>query len=160
MEEHFHRLRRIYMPPYRYKCIECGALLKIASGVILKEETPMKAIKVYRGMRNPDLLNTAGEVVVTVNEQLLPLAPSLKICKHSPGGFNWGYGGSGPAQLALAILLDYLGDKAKAFHLHQEFKWKIIAPLPAEKDWELTGDQIDTIVREIEERRKPRGTQA
>ena len=30
---------------------------------------------------------------------------SLAIARHSPDGFGWGDGGSGPAQLALAILL-------------------------------------------------------
>ena len=30
---------------------------------------------------------------------------SLAVARHSPNGFGWGYGGSGPAQLALAILL-------------------------------------------------------
>lgn len=27
--------------------------------------------------------------------------------RHSPDGFSWGYGGSGPADLALSILVDY-----------------------------------------------------
>ena len=31
---------------------------------------------------------------------------SQKIINHSPDGFNWGYGGSGPAQLSLAMCLD------------------------------------------------------
>ena len=37
-----------------------------------------------------------------------PLSPlkSQSIVNHSPDGFNWGYLGSGPAQLALAILLE------------------------------------------------------
>ena len=37
----------------------------------------------------------------------LPLSPkdSQKIVNHSPDGFEWGYGGSGPAQLSLAIVL-------------------------------------------------------
>ena len=30
---------------------------------------------------------------------------------HSPDGFAWGYGGSGPSQLALAILDSMTGDK-------------------------------------------------
>jgi hypothetical protein len=29
-------------------------------------------------------------------------------CKHSPDGFNTGYNGSGPSQLAFAIIMDYL----------------------------------------------------
>lgn len=31
-------------------------------------------------------------------------AESLAVRNHSPTGFAWGYGGSGPAQLALAVL--------------------------------------------------------
>jgi len=55
---------------------------------------------------------------------------------HSPTGFEWGYGGSGPAQLALAILADATGDEDLAIELHQTFKWEVVAKLPKEK-WEL-----------------------
>ena len=39
-------------------------------------------------------------------------------------------GGSGPAQLALAILADHLGDDEQALNLYQRFKWAVIAELP------------------------------
>ncbi|MBN2286928.1 MAG: hypothetical protein JXI43_10805, partial [Tissierellales bacterium] len=48
---------------------------------------------------------------------------------HSPDGFCWGYGGSGPAQLALAILLKFT-DRETACNLYQKFKWEMIATLP------------------------------
>lgn len=32
---------------------------------------------------------------------------SFKLRVHSPDGFSWGYCGSGPAQLAMAVLLKY-----------------------------------------------------
>jgi hypothetical protein len=54
---------------------------------------------------------------------------SQKAYNHSPDGFNWGYGGSGPAQLALAILLE-VTNKEEAIKYHQDFKWEIIAKLP------------------------------
>ena len=57
----------------------------------------------------------------------LPLEPSLKLADHSPTGFSWGYGGSGPAQLALALLLDITSDPDKALSYYQEFKWSIVA---------------------------------
>jgi hypothetical protein len=50
---------------------------------------------------------------------------------HSPTGFEWGYGGSGPADLALNILLRFVG-RERAEELHQAFKWRFIAPLPEE----------------------------
>lgn len=71
---------------------------------------------------------------------------------HSPDGFEWGYGGSGPADLALNIceiavahmnilpadamyrvgLWDDSTCSGEAWALHQDFKWKFIAPVPEE----------------------------
>ncbi len=61
--------------------------------------------------------------------ELLP-GPSQKIWNHSPDGFNWGYGGSGPAQLALAVCFKLTRDRDMAVTLHQAFKRDIIAGLP------------------------------
>lgn len=46
---------------------------------------------------------------LVVRQTKLDPRRSQKLWNHSPDGFEWGYGGSGPAQLALAILLDALG---------------------------------------------------
>ena len=54
---------------------------------------------------------------------------SQVLYNHSPDGFEWGYSGSGPAQLALALLLDATGDKIAALKYHQEFKEKFRRPL-------------------------------
>jgi hypothetical protein len=56
--------------------------------------------------------------------------PARRSWNHSPDGFAWGYSGSGPAQLALAILLR-LTDKRTAVANHQMFKTDVIAGLPA-----------------------------
>jgi len=50
---------------------------------------------------------------------------------HSPDGMEWGYGGSGPSDFALNILLHFI-DRKFAYYLHQDFKWKFIATLPHE----------------------------
>lgn len=70
----------------------------------------------------------------------LKLSDSLKLWNHSPSGFEWGYGGSGPAQTALALLFDWTGDAKVAIGLHQPFKFLIVAGLP--HSWTLTGQQI------------------
>lgn len=54
---------------------------------------------------------------------------SLQVRNHSPSGFNWGYAGSGPAQLALAILLEVI-PRDYAERLYQDFKFDFIAKLP------------------------------
>ena len=59
--------------------------------------------------------------------------PSKKIHNHSPTNFNWGYGGSGPAQLALAIMLKLTG-KSDGY---QDFKFKVIAGIPPAKDFDI-----------------------
>jgi hypothetical protein len=61
---------------------------------------------------------------------------------HSPSGFSWGYGGSGPADLALCILLDMgLSDRI-AWQLHQSFKTAHIATLAQGKPWQLDDHQV------------------
>jgi hypothetical protein len=84
-------------------------------------------------------------VIVTVNGR--SLNPRLDLYNHSPTGFEWGYCGSGPAQLALAILADHLRDDRSALNLHQRFKWNVIAELP-HRGWTLTSPEIaEAIVR-------------
>jgi len=69
----------------------------------------------------------SGEVLL--NGKPLDPGPSQKIINHSPDGFSWGYGGSGPAQLALAILLELYGREWAEVN-YQGFKWGCIAGLP------------------------------
>lgn len=76
-----------------------------------------------------------------------PLQERQDIINHSPTGISWGYGGSGPAQCALAILLDYLGDEEKAKAHYQNFKFAVIARLPQNSGWTLSGLQIEHSLR-------------
>jgi hypothetical protein len=71
-----------------------------------------------------------------------PLAPRLDLMNHSPSGFAWGYGGSGPAQLALAMLADALGDDARALALHQAFKSEVVAGLAKDRPWDMYAFQL------------------
>ena len=97
-------------------------------------------MKTYAGRRE-------GHVVsVTVNTR--PLNPRLDLWNHSPTGFEWGYDGSGPAQLALAILVDHLNDVEAAFKLYHQFKQAVIAKLPG-RSWTLTSREIDRALTHI-----------
>jgi hypothetical protein len=62
---------------------------------------------------------------------------SLTIKQHS-SEFFWGYNGSGPAQLALAVMLRVFSKK-KALDRYQEFKEKVIALIP-KQDFAVTID--------------------
>ena len=46
---------------------------------------------------------------------------------HSPGGFEWGYGGSGPADLAFNILHKVTGMRRIALQHYQQFKTDVVA---------------------------------
>lgn len=94
---------------------------------------------------------TGESVVYRVREDgfCTPLNPRLDLRTHSPTGFAWGYSGSGPAQLALALLADYLGDD-RAQELYQDFKWKVIVALPGSKGWTLNEGQIDAALNSID----------
>jgi len=72
--------------------------------------------------------------------------PLRHIERHSPTGFEWGYGGSGPADLALSLLADYLGDAVAAEELKGAFKSEIIARLPGAA-WMLTEDALQAFLR-------------
>jgi len=65
---------------------------------------------------------------VWLNGKRLYPGKSQRVWNHSPDGFNWGYEGSGAAQLALAVLLE-LVPQEKAVDLHQEFKREVVAAL-------------------------------
>ncbi len=88
-----------------------------------------------------------GNAHVTVNGT--SLAPRNDLMNHSPNGFEWGYGGSGPAQLALAICADALADDNRALHVYQEFKFRMIAPI-RDDEWTLTGETVRETIAEIE----------
>ena len=87
----------------------------------------------YLGERTP---NEGEEHITTATEALVrwvegfnsgKLNPRLNWRNHSPTGFNWGYGGSGSAQLALAILADFTGDKDFTLRHYQDFKRDFLA---------------------------------
>lgn len=70
------------------------------------------------------------------------LDPRVDLWNHS-AEFEWGYGGSGPAQLALALLADATGEDRLAVALHQDFKFQFVGRLPKE-GFEMTAEEIET----------------
>jgi hypothetical protein len=102
-------------------------------------------MKLYSGRR--DRTGTC-HVWVTEKGDSRELAPRLDLAAHSPTGFEWGYAGSGPAQLALAILVDATGNDRIALRLHQRFKFERIATLRREQDWSMTQEAVLAFVRD------------
>jgi ribosomal protein S27AE len=68
--------------------------------------------------------------------------------RHSPDGFEWGYGGSGPADTARSILFDYLGHDVPA-SVYQAFKFTLVAKL--KQDWRATALDVDAAIRHVQQ---------
>jgi hypothetical protein len=60
----------------------------------------------------------------------LPADESAQVRRHTlPPEFCWGYAGSGPAQLALAIMLRFCKSQEEAVLFYQDFKFDIVSVL-------------------------------
>jgi hypothetical protein len=93
--------------------------------------------RAYRVVRS-----AAGDVSCEVLREGARPRQLPHVAVHSPTGFEVGYGGSGPADLALSIVADLLdasrsksayrcpsGRDADAWLLYQPFKWRFLAGL-------------------------------
>lgn len=78
----------------------------------------------------------------------LPMRNDLR--DHSPDGACWGYGGSGPAQLALALLAHATGDDELALRHYQTFKALWVAQQNPDRNWELSQAEILAMVAALE----------
>jgi hypothetical protein len=128
----------------------------------------------YEGHRDPASQQCSVSVLDLVSDGSgWALPPRNDLFNHSPDGFEWGYSGSGPAQLALAILAHHLVDENNhppvlaalglsqlppedqmlgikpneylAVVFHQNFKSRVIANLPKE-GWALDEDDIERLI--------------
>ena len=101
--------------------------------------------KVYRGRR----MHNGCEVKVLENGKV---ARILTTYSYHSRVIDWGGGGSGSSELALAVLLDYFDELPSAANLYlgqtkaqlytQDFKWAFIAGIVT-TTWEISEDQID-----------------
>lgn len=90
----------------------------------------------YRGRRT-----ATAEPNPVVGPDGTALDSCTDLANHSPTGLEWGYGGSGPAQLALALLADRYPDSAAVAH-YQRFKGDVVTHLDGD-NWTLPVGVID-----------------
>ena len=97
----------------------------------------------------PVVLNLTAHERLTANR-------SLGLVRHSPTGFDWGYTGSGPAQLVCALLLDYTDNETVAQQHYIQFRNDVVSQLECDGPadcWHLTGEDIEAALAEFEEDR-------
>jgi len=86
-------------------------------------------------------------LIVTVDGRRLDEHYEVK--QFTKWGFEWTYEGTSPRQLALAILYDHLGDKARAIRLSEPFMKSVVADMG--NDWSMTGAAVERAIRKIED---------
>jgi hypothetical protein len=112
----------------------------------------------FRGERQPK--EEEHKVIFTINggKTWVNLPKYLEEVNHSPTGFEWGYNGSGPAQLAYAILRIHceiaLKDPAEDIprQYYQSFKEYFIAPIQRD-EWEIDSRHISFWLKDESTRR-------
>jgi len=108
-----------------------------------RQDTPQRTSTVYQGLRD-STAPVGQECTVRVDGE--PLDTRYDLLSASPSGFEWGYGGSGPAQLSIALLAHAYDEEFAANH-YQSFKREIVSELP-ENGWTLNFTDLDAWRRE------------
>lgn len=125
-------------------------------GVSDSESLPLTPAKVFKERSPMDFLVypwQIEEVILSRDEKGVHTNVPRKYVWHSPTGFEWGYEGSGPADLALNILAMFI-PVYWAVKYHQEFKRQYIAPMPKEGGL-IPGWEIYLWIEEMFEKEEP-----
>lgn len=100
-----------------------------------------------------------------LNRDGLLAVPLRHLVCHSPSGFCAGYGGSGPADLALALASDVIDEERetvsigpgrvagrRAWDVHQGLKWALVAGL-SRNGFELDAERVVAAITRLEAER-------
>jgi hypothetical protein len=83
---------------------------------------------------------TIDGVKVTVDG--VPLDPCTNVVAFTANGFEWSYEGPEPRQLALALLVDHLGDRDRAKALVEPVMRAVVANF--DNEWEMNSADLDS----------------
>jgi hypothetical protein len=113
----------------------------------------LNTLRTKTATKKLDRGDPTGEVrVVYLSDRHRGSRPLRHIVLHSPAGMAWGYEGSGPADLALSILSDVLGERPtpkqlmygqfKAQPHYQAFKRTFVAGWEMGYAFEIDADKV------------------
>jgi Family of unknown function (DUF6166) len=92
------------------------------------------------------------QVFVVRDGQVRFLNPRYDLENFSPDGLNWGYAGSGSAQLAVAMLMELVGDWERVKRLWPKFNDEFVTKLPRNANWTADGNTVLAIALSFEAR--------
>ena len=90
----------------------------------------------YRGH-----FDATERIVVCPEREFLQPGPSWALRRHADG-FDWGYHGGEPLQLALAILMDHTRDEDTAIRHYAAFEREVVSQLSCGGPWSLMPGQV------------------
>lgn len=105
----------------------------------------------WRREDNGDANLSDEQVFVVRDGQVRFLNPRNDLMNHSPDGLSWGYAGSGPAQLALAILMEVFNDWERVRPIYQRFKTLFVARIPQHTNWTADGADVLALALTIDQ---------
>lgn len=101
---------------------------------------PTEVYAVEDGVSLASLTDITPETA-EVHAGVEPLDPRADLINKSPSGFAWGYSGSGPRQLAVAVLAHAGGDEFALEHSY-EFKEAAVSEQDGDEPLRLTDEDI------------------
>jgi len=114
-------------------------LIYYQAAIVRERSVGLVSNRTYTGKRDID----GAEVTVDGR----PLDPRLDIHTFTSRGFEWGYEGDGPSQLALAILAVHFADDEQAKAECAAFMSRVVAYFSNE--WEMTSADIDVALTNV-----------
>lgn len=118
-------------------------------------------VRVYTGHKLPDPTEAPSNDPISMDAAVewrtLPTRYGKEhgYVSHSPDGFEWGYGGSGPSQLAFAMTFDVVQDADRAHAAYITVRNAIVAQLVGDT-WEVPASKVLAVVKQFEAAEKKR----
>lgn len=129
----------------------CWPVPPVWVGIFGRRDTERTFARVCTAPTVAAVLDFKGDVPLPwKSNEDLPLRLDLR--SHSPSGFEWGYLGSGPAQLAIAACAFALGDE-RAERVYQDIKDSLFAGIQT-TEWVVTVGRLRELADAIERRRE------
>lgn len=102
---------------------------------------------IFVGCRAPEPIGAT--VFMHVDGEFQALPPRLDLRRFSPDGFEWGYAGSAPAQLALAMCAQLVDDET-ACVVFPFVNGLLVAGIPRDRlTWCLTAAQVREVIASV-----------
>lgn len=132
-------------------CLSCRANRETVAELMLAVRTASQTpgVVTYKLARDND--GEADAFVIAPHKALHRLPPRNDVHDHSPDGFEWGYDGSGPTQLALALCIHALGgDVVRAQRVYMRYRSRVLAQIMS-ADYTLTQPEVVAVIEAIEQ---------